>query len=661
MPDAHLVSLVLWAQTTGSGSSGALLTFALYTLVVLGLAWASNRLLAGRSFLSEYFLGSRSLGMWAFALTFAATSASGGSFTGFPSKVYTHGWVLAVWIGSYMVVPICTMGLLGKRINQVARKSGAITVPDVLRDRFESATLGLLATLLIVFFMSFNLVAQFKAGALILRTLLGDVPLFNDAAAVVAGWTAASPALTEAGPAYLLALTGFAFAVIVYTTYGGFHAVVWTDVLQGFVMVAGVMIMLPLALNQSGGLPHVTDSMRQMTPPLLGTAEIARTGPTSERLLIPAGALVAVDEHEPRSVPTESEVAAAMRIVRLGRNVAFEAGVSSVGGVPALEWTTPTETLRAVDDWARQPELWQAAVARQVALEPYAYGAGQQGVYVSGPGPDPYAASGFLPLSLAVSFFFMWAISGAGQPSNMVRLMAFNRSQTLRRAIFTVSIYYSLIYIPLVIIFCCARVILPGMEQDSDRIMPAMAVTLTSVAGVAWLGGLLIAAPFAAVMSTVDSFLLMISSALVRDVYQRNINPQAKEQTIRRLSYAVTAVVGCGAVLGAINPPHFLQDIIVYTGSGLAACFLAPIALALYWPRANTAGAVAGMAGGFAAHLALYVVGRWLYGAFRPYSPAGIDPIIWGLAASLIITLAVTLATAPPPAHLVRRYFFRQP
>ena len=91
---------------------------ALIVLAVFGLAALSRRLLRSREFLKEYFLGSRSLGVWALALTFAATSASGGSFTGFPSLIYMHGWVLALWIGSYMIFPICTMGLLGKRINQ---------------------------------------------------------------------------------------------------------------------------------------------------------------------------------------------------------------------------------------------------------------------------------------------------------------------------------------------------------------------------------------------------------------------------------------------------------------------------------------------------------------------------------------------------------------
>ena len=58
-----------------SGYSAALYTFVGYIMAIFVLAWAANRSLKERSFLSEYFLGSRSLGVWAFALTFAATSA----------------------------------------------------------------------------------------------------------------------------------------------------------------------------------------------------------------------------------------------------------------------------------------------------------------------------------------------------------------------------------------------------------------------------------------------------------------------------------------------------------------------------------------------------------------------------------------------------------
>lgn len=247
--------------------NAALWTFLLYTAGVFVLAGFSNRLLKGKNFLSEYFLGSRGLGMWAFALTFAATSASGGTFTGFPAKIYTHGWILALWIASYMVYPLCTMGILGKRINQVARKSGAITVPDVLRDRFESPSFGLISTSLILFFLSVNMIAQFKAGAVILEPLVRDVGLFQSLAGWVGERTAGIEFFDGVDSAYLTCLLLFAATVIFYTTYGGFHAVVWTDVMQGIVMVVGVLIMLPLAIWQVGGMEAGTRKMAEMEPP----------------------------------------------------------------------------------------------------------------------------------------------------------------------------------------------------------------------------------------------------------------------------------------------------------------------------------------------------------------------------------------------------------
>ena len=639
-------------------SNAALITFLLYTVAVFGIAALSNQLLKNKSFLSEYFLGSRGLGVWAFALTFAATSSSGGSFTGFPSKIYSHGWILALWIGSYMVVPICTMGLLGKRINNVARIAGSITVPDVIRDRFRSPAFGLLAVMLIVFFMSFNLVAQFKAGSLILRVLVEDISQFKSAAVWLGGMTTSTTVfgLNVVDPQYLLCLVTFGVAVIIYTTYGGFHAVVWTDVMQGVVMVIGVMIMLPLALSQVGGMDAATKDMAKMTPPRRATASLVLEEPRASDSSLASDTWIRVNSDNP-----ETELP---RLFRLTKTVLVSAGETEIDSVPVLEITSPHEIERMIDGERRVP-LASGVVLTNIDQAPYAYGAATEdgkaplGVYVTGPGPSPTSDSGFLPLSLAISFFFMWAISGTGQPSNMVRLMAFNSSTTLRRSIFTVAIYYTAIYFPLVLIFCCARVLMPGMEAEPDRIMPAMAVYLTQGIGAVWLAGFLVAAPFAAVMSTVDSFLLMISSAVVRDIYQRNINPEAQEATIKRLSYLVTLLVGTAAMIGAVNPPRFLQDIIVYTGSGLAAAFLAPMVFLLYWPRANAIGCMGAMLSGFAAHLSMYVAGMFLPNGsfFDPWRPMDFDPILIGLFTSFVGGWIITLITPPPPADLVARYF----
>lgn len=645
-----LLSMPLLAQAQNSASNAAIVSFSLYIVAVMVLAWLSNRLLQSKSFLSEYFLGSRSLGVWAFALTFAATSSSGGSFIGFPSLVYTHGWIVGLWIGSYMIVPIVSMGLLAKRVNQVARKTGAITIPDVLRDRFESPVFGAVATGLIVFFMVFNLIAQFKGGSVILQTLLSEVPLFQSASDSLASVLPGIPILSWSAdnPGYLLCLLVFTFAVVIYTAYGGFRAVVWTDVMQGFVMVGGVMLMLPLALYAVGGLGNATQDMAKMTPPnRVQLAFTVASAPATDLSIQKNSWLISGAGEERRVFRT-----AAQAVIAAGQT---ETRGEDGEGIPGIELTYS----RHIREQEATP-LEQVVTVEVLDSVAYKSGADQQGTYVTGPGPHASSDAGFLPFSLAVSFFFMWTFSGAGQPSNMVRLMAFNNANTLRRAIFTVSIYYSLIYFPLVIIFCCARVLLPGWETESDRIMPEMAKATTEIINMPWLAGLLVAAPFAAVMSTMDSFLLMISSAIVRDIYQRNINPHASEKTIKRLTYIVTIAIGAIAMLAAVSPPQFLQDIIVFTGSGLSTSFLAPVALMLYWPRFNRQGALAGMLGGFGTHVTLYTVGTVMAGGkVSAYRVFDFHPFMVGLLASLVFAIIATLITAPPPEHLVRKYFYK--
>ena len=600
----------------------ALISFGVYLLGVFFLAWLSSRVREKKEFVGEYFLGSRNLGLWAFALTFAATSASGGSFMGFPSLIYTHGWVLALWIASYMVVPIVGMGLLGKRMNRLARQSGAVTIPDIIKARFKSDAVGMIATLLILFFMFFYLLAQFKAGSKIMTTLLQDVPVYQSTVAALGDAIDGLPWVGGAEPDYVLCLLVFSFSVIVYTAFGGFRAVVWTDVMQGVVMGAGVIILLILTLGQVGGLSNATEQLKEMTPPENGTGFITLGQSADEDTTLPKGTWLRLTDGG---------------IARLAEQVRLAKGKTKTEA-KLLRITTPAEVERI-----EPTQLGFAVSTSFTPPEANGYGAGRKGVYVSAPGPHPDKEDGFLNVWVAVSFFFFWAFGSAGQPSNMVRLMAFNGTNVLRKAMLSISIYFTVIYLLLVVIFCCGRILLPGMEIDSDRIMPELAATVTSSAGVPWLAGLLLAAPFAAVMSSVDSFLLMVSSSVVRDIYQNRVNPDASEQRLKKLSYLVTAVVGILAMLAVLNPPEYLQDLIVFATSGLAGCFLMPVLLGLYWPGMPARGAIAGMLGGRGCHLGLYLIGWCVNGKFASDQLLEFNPFIWAILVSGLLSYLASL------------------
>ncbi len=632
------------AALTSTSSNAALVSFALYLVGVFVLAWLSGQVMKKRQFVNEYFLGSRNLGVWAFALTFAATNASGGSFMGFPSLIYTHGWVLALWIASYMIVPLVTTGLLAKRLNQIARKANAVTVPEVLRERFASNNVGAVATAVLLFFLFFYLVAQFKAGSSILAILFRDVEVYQSAVSAVAGVSSNIPWVNNAAPDYLLSLVIFAVAVVVYTTYGGFRAVVWTDVMQGLVMVVGVIIMLFLVLGQVGGLGNATRKLAEMTPPEKGRAVIRLAEPLDRDLELRRDVWLA----------TTDESGAKTGIVRTGEIAIIPKGETASAPFEILKITTPSEIESIEPD--------SLAVSLKVEITettPYASGAGKRGVYTSAPGPDADESAGFLAMGMAFSFYVFWAFGGAGQPSNMVRQMAFKNSQTLRKSIVTVAIYYSIIYFALVVIFVCARIFLPGRELASDRIMPEAATYLTAAAGVPWLAGLLVAAPFAAVMSSVDSFLLMLSSGVVRDIYQRYINPDAPEKSIRKLTYTSTAVIGVVATLAAVNPPEFLQTLIVFATGGLAVSFLIPMALTIYWPRMNAGGVIGGMIGGCGILLALYFYGFLQTGSFGPYNLFGFHPFIWSFLGSAVGAIVGAKTGKPTDPALVKKYFGR--
>jgi Na+/proline symporter len=399
-------------------------------------------------------------------------------------------------------------------------------------------------------------------------------------------------------------------------------------------------------------MARATQDLARMQPPRLGTLVFETAEPAPD-----AGYRVPTDTWLVLLEGRNEDP----RLFRTNQTAVILAGETVSARIAAVEIITPEERQRILQGFpGGLPPLPASLEPRVVELNAYAFGAATTGVYTSAPGPSPTEENGFLPFGLAVSFFVFWALSGTGQPGNMVRLMAFDNTATLKKAIASLSVYFSLIYFPLVVIFCCARILAPGLDQTPDRIMPVMAFTLTDNAGLPWLAGLIIAAPFAAAMSTVDSFMLMISSSVVRDVYQREINPGAGERTIRAFSYACTVLVGILATLGAVNPPQFLQYVIVFNGGALSSAFLAPVGLGLYWPRFTKQGAIASMLGGFGTYGALYLAGFLQYGGTAPVRLFGFDPLILGFLVSLLAALAFTYGSPPPDARLVQRFFLEE-
>ena len=123
-------------------------------------------------------------------------------------------------------------------------------------------------------------------------------------------------------------------------------------------------------------------------------------------------------------------------------------------------------------------------------------------------------------------------------------------------------------------------------------------------------------------MATVSSYLVVIASGVVRDVYLRFVRPQAGQTEIRRVSQGVMIFFGLVVVALNIYPVQYLQALVVFSTSTIAATLLVPAVMAAYRPR-DGAGHDCRDAVGFGTMLALFQHG-WIM-AFNGYDQ-GLGP-----------------------------------
>jgi sodium/proline symporter len=139
------------------------------------------------------------------------------------------------------------------------------------------------------------------------------------------------------------------------------------------------------------------------------------------------------------------------------------------------------------------------------------------------------------------------------------------------------------------------------LGEGGQQVLPI----LVSTAVPEWVAGLYIAIVLAAIMSTVDSLLVLASSAVVRDYYQTVRHPNLPDETLLSRSRNVTFLLAIAALaiafsVAALVPGRTVFWFAVFGWSGIAATFCPTMILSLYWSGLTARGALAAMLSGFA-------------------------------------------------------------
>jgi len=196
---------------------------------------------------------------------------------------------------------------------------------------------------------------------------------------------------------------------------------------------------------------------------------------------------------------------------------------------------------------------------------------------------------------IAVASFLAIGLPFLGVPQLMVRFISIRDRKEIRKA-GTISVLCILAFdAGAVITGMTGRILFPDLP-DAETILPVMSAELFHPL----LTGVFIVVVLAAIMSTVDSLLILASSAVVRDVMQKVFHPRLTTGALSGYGKWVTVIIGLGAMLLALTEARVIFSLVLFAWSGLGAAFAPVLLCALLWDRTTLAGAVAGMLAGFA-------------------------------------------------------------
>ena len=511
-------------------------------LYLIWIVWDGIRLSRDTGKLEGYFLASKSLPWWAVGLSVMATQLSAITMVSSTGQGYADGMGL---LQQYYALPIA-MIIIAVTFVPFFRNANVYTAYEYLESRFDAKTRSFTA-LLFLFSRGMSTGVVISAPAVVLSVMIG---------------------VDVATLCLLLAVP-----TAIYTMYGGVQAVAWTDVKQMYLITYGLIAAAVLLIAGLPGSVSVNDALH-----IAGTAgrlEVFNfsTDP-SVRFTFWTGTLGALflflsyfgtDQSQVQRYLTakSNDEARTSLFMSAYWKIPLQALVMIIGVLMFVFYlfTPPPMLFNNVHD-ARVRE--SARAADYAALE-QAFGAaiGQRSAAAQGLA-DAERGGDATALDATKAAFL-----GADQRVKDVRAEA---------------------------IALVKEVTGDNTYNDINYVFPTYIVTQLPVG----LIGLLMAAIFAAAMSTIAGELAALSTSTVIDFYRRWVRPEADDRHFLLVSRAAMLFWALFASVVAIWAVELgsLIEVVNRFGSFFYGSILGVFLLAIGWPRANSTGAFAGLIAG---------------------------------------------------------------
>jgi len=226
-----------------------LISVAIYMAMCIGVGlWAMKRTKSTK----DFFMAGRNLGIFVTGLAVFASTLSGFGFVGGPGLVYRMG-MSSIWMIVCSSIGFCLSSyLLAKRLRMYAEVTDSVSLPDAVAARYNNEGSRFLIAVAIILGVVSYLGAQIKAMAVVLQGVLNNVewiPEINEPVAIVISVT----------------------VLVFYCVTGGIIASVYTDVVQGTIMiVAAVLVFFSALAAVDGGVLGVVQTLHFDDPEAIG-------------------------------------------------------------------------------------------------------------------------------------------------------------------------------------------------------------------------------------------------------------------------------------------------------------------------------------------------------------------------------------------------------
>jgi sodium/pantothenate symporter len=465
-----------------------------YFVCLFFIGWYANKKTQS---VDDYYVGGRKLGGILVAFTYMASLVSAGALVGWTSLSYKWGMFFIFAATTVTVSTFLCWYFLGSKVMRTSKELNMYTIPDFLESRFESKAARLVASVALIVFMIPLMVAQYKAAGLMVNMITG-IP-------------------------YDYAVILFGAIVFLYVAFGGYLAVVYTDIAQGLIMLVGISVLLGAAFIKTNGL--------------LGVQYAA---------LNPGG---------------------------------------------AISW--------------------------------------------------PDASSAVSP-AFFLAFLMLTFFGALGAPNYIRGFYALKSGKALKQGFVIIITIVCVLEVVIVLLGLYGRVLFPELK-DSDMTVLTMMKQLLPPFG----AGLTLAALAAAMMSTMDSILIVCTSTVENDILKHSLGYSLSPGRRVLVAQLTTLVIGIISVIWGLYPPKLLA-LLFYPAWGVLGLIFAIVFFGgLYWKRFNAAGVITAMVCGSVTFVGWHLLGN----------PFGLYHIQVALLVTVPLTIIATYLAPPTSDATLARFF----